>query len=213
MFRAVQPMCASLALLTPAVGHAQETMTFTIEYSSPVLRPGQSQNMKVWAFMQPGIGQAAVWNTLGGSGQVLPVLAFSGAHFDLSNLKNGQTGSFSNLVLNPALLASPGAGPGTPDGNGNVLGILAFQFHLSLSQANPILIWSADWTPINYEPRIVTFNTLHATLPLVWLELGLGGVQDEWTSFTVPNSFQVVPSPSSSIALALGALFALRRRR
>ncbi len=204
-----------LGVLGPSVtpAHSQETVTLTIEYASAVLTPGQSQTIKVWALMEPGIGQPAVWNTLGGTGQVFTVALFNAAGFNFASANNGQSGVFTNLTLNPFLVWPPATSPGTPDGNGNVNGIVGAQFWNTGSGANPILIWSAVWTPANYDPRVVEFNTVQTILPLVWLDPGLHPVQDEWTPVSIPNSFQVVPVPSAMTALALGAIFAVRRRR
>ncbi len=212
----VQPIIASLALLIGGSTRAQETVTFTIEYSSAVLTPGQSQNIEVWALMEPGIGQPAVWNTLGGSGLMGEVLGFSAAWFNFVNVNHGQSGTFSNLALNSFLVNPPATSAGTPDGNGHVTGIFGFQWLGPTgggTVANPILLWSAVWTPANYDPRLVEFTTVQTIPPHIWLLVGLGEVEDQWAPITIPNSFQVVPAPSALSALALAALIGMRRGR
>ncbi len=192
-----------------SLAHAQETITFSIQYSSPVLTPGQSQTISVWATFAPGIGQPAVWNTNGGTGQVLPVAGFQGANFHLLNMNNGHTGTFSNLAVAPPLFGSAG----TAIVGGHIFDASAGQIQPG-SAANPIKLWSAQWTPVNYLPREVTFNTWPSFPPGVWLEIGVGtGALDWWTPISISSSFQVIPAPSGLTVLALGALITRRRRR
>ncbi len=205
-----------VAATAPAA--AQETVTFDIRFSEPVLTPGEAQRIEVWAILDPGVGSPAVWNTNGGVGQAGIVRGIADAQFALVNLSNGATGVFSQLTVNPqlALLLSI---PGMPDGRGNVPGITLLQTPLLgfLNMSNPVLLWSCEWTPTDYLPRTVEFTTGVEAGPDVYLDLfpynSPWAYADTWSALSRNASFQVIPAPGAALQLALGVLALSRRRR
>lgn len=198
---------------------AQETVTFDIRFSDPILTPGETQQIEVWAILAPGIGGSATWNTNGGIGQAGIVKGIGGARFDLSSVSNGQTGFFTELALNPSLALFYPPSLGTPDGEGNVVGIEFVQspYFGQLLMSSPVLLWSCTWTPSGYSPRKVDFTTHQGADPFVYLELfpynGSWGYPDTWTPLTPSASFQVVPAPGAGALLGLGFIPLARRRR
>lgn len=191
-----------------------------------LIEPGESALIRVIADMgDDGVnstGMLAVWNTLGGSGQVGPLYAFSHAFFDLNSTLNGHTGGWSDLNIPVLKHAANIAGVAQP--NGSVAGIVAGQTcflpQFPGNTLDPITLWSGTWTPTAYDPRTVEFAfALSATAPVpqaVYLLAGgpqMHAVQDVWDVVTTPISFQVIPAPATLILPALIAAFGLTRAR
>ncbi|MFM9996974.1 MAG: hypothetical protein ACKVU4_14380 [Phycisphaerales bacterium] len=208
---------AACAILIGALVHAQETVTFDVRFSDPVLVPGEVQYIEVWCEFAPTVGAPAVWNQPGANPIVGTVLAFATAQFNLVNVTGGQTGVYANLLLNPALSLGMAGWEGTPDKQGNVIGMLPWQLpNGPMNPANPILLWTATWTPNTYDPRTVEFTTEVMLGPSMHLHTSQFAIPlyDEWTPLHVPASFQVIPAPATLIVpAALGALRLTRRRR
>ncbi len=205
---------AGMALVAPAA-QADEIVTFSVGFAEPVLSPGEVQTVPIWAHMNPGIGQPAVWNTLGETGQVGTVWSLFYATLDLLNVQNGQTGYFSNAAVGAGFNMI--SNPGNPSGGG-VTGIMAAQgdpFFGGQNQANPILIWSATWVPMTYVPRTVIFDTAAPVSPQVFLaDVQVSWlVADEWGVINGSASFQVIPEQSAVTAIAVAALVGFRHRR
>ena len=204
-------------MLIGTLAHAQETVTFDIRYSDPVLTPGEVQHIEVWAILSPGPGSAVTWNPPVGLPHPGVLLQFSYAVFNLTNVQHGQTGMFSGLVVPPPLGQYPVSSPGLPDGSGGVSAITAWQpyFAPPWNPSNPIHLWSSTWTPNDYSPRTVEFSTLATNGPTVTLELAWSPpwVEEDWTPLYVPASFQVIPAPATMIVPAVFGLLGLTRRR
>ena len=197
-----------LLYLLPAVAAGQEEVYFDIEYEHAVLQPGQAQTITVSASFAPPLGGHAIWDTHGGTGQVGQVIALNDAYFNLLNVFNAHTGVYSNPATNMSIYSFPGI----PSGGG-VSMISVGQFD-SIEIGNPVWLWRATWTPIDYNPRVVTLRT-EAIVPIdIFLYVGLAfEVPDAWTTFDDEASFQIVPAPGVTVTLLAGALLAARRRR
>ena len=204
-------LCPIAGAAAPCSG--QETITFEVRVSDLLLTPGETQHIEVWATLAPGHGTLVPWGTTGTLGTVM---GFGGADLGVQNVAGAETGDWSGLALNPSVAWWGGtAGQAMP--GGGVAGIKAHQFPISVvfSQANPILLWSADWDPLGYEPRTVELSTEVTVGPYAYLDLGGGMfVSDTWTPAYVPGSFAVVPAtPSISVLIGAAALVARGRRR
>lgn len=218
---AFRQLTLAIGLCTcPAVSAAQapETIAFDIRFSDPVLTPGETQRIEMWVILNPTPGTWTVWNPGGGSGLPALVRAFAGARFDLDSVQNGNTGVFSELALGPDIAWWPGSVPGAPNGSGGVTGVYGYQLNTGPSAfngSNPLLIWSALWTPDDYTTRTVEFATGIQKGPDAYLDVGASlAVLETWAPITPHASFQVVPAPGPAIMLGLGLIpFGRRRRR
>ncbi|MCC6660255.1 MAG: hypothetical protein IT437_05160 [Phycisphaerales bacterium] len=199
-------LCFVAMPLSTASG--QEEAYFHIEFEHSVLAPGESQTITVSASFAPPVNGTAIWDTHGGIGQVGHVLCLNDSYFNLVNVLNASTGVYSNPATNMSIYSFPGI----PSGGG-VRMISVGQFE-DIEYANPVWLWRATWTPVNYTPREVVLRT-EAIQPIdIFLTLGLAfPVRDAWTTFDDQAGFQIVPEPPVA-ALAL-ILFggAMRRRR
>ncbi len=210
--------CCACIGFSPGALSAQETVTFDIRFADPVLTPGESQHIEVWAILEPGPGAKAIWNTNGGSGQVGTVGGIGAATFHFTNVVNGSSGSFSGLALNPQFLGPvAGQNPGVPDGEGNVHGIQFVEIPLlgSFHWLSPMLLWSCLWTPNEYSARMVEFTTQVVYGPEVYLAIGtsIQAFPDTWKALNPSASFEVVPAPMAALPVAAGAIAIARRRR
>lgn len=200
----------SLVLMSAPAALAQETVTFSFEFDHAVLQPGQSQGVRVFAHFEPGVGAYVPWNTNGGTGQLGQVRGFASAEFDILNQLNANTGTYSNMFINPLLFGWPGA----VQPSGSVAGIDAFQFVGIMTQANPILLWAATWTPTFYDPRTVTLATQCTALPAIALDIGSTFPEpDNWTPIDGEGSFHVVPAPGAAALMGLAGFFLRHRPR
>ncbi|MFM9996396.1 MAG: hypothetical protein ACKVU4_11420 [Phycisphaerales bacterium] len=190
-----------------------------------IIEPGESALISVQADMKDdglnSVGTTAVWNTNGGSGQIGTLYGFNQALFDIVALANGSTGAWSQLRVNPALNMLNLTGE--PQHDGGVSGIVAVQWATWFTPhdpRDPLPLWSALWTPLDYAPRSISFRTLVDTIvhphivslavafPSNWLP-----VDDTWDVRDTEISFQVVPAPASCLGVAVAALGAAVRRR
>ncbi|MFM9995877.1 MAG: hypothetical protein ACKVU4_08755 [Phycisphaerales bacterium] len=205
-------------MLIGTFAHAQKTITFDIRYSDPVLTPGEVQHIEVWAILSPGPGATVIWAPPGANPLPAIVRQFGYAALDVTNVLNGETGSFSNLLLPSPFSLYTGQSVGAPGGGGGVAGIGVGQPPAPpWNPTNPIHLWSAIWTPLDYTPRIVEFTTFATADPAVHVEFGFSPPWgfDYWKAVSVSTPFQVIPAPATLIPSAgFGLLgFALRRRR
>ena len=121
------------------------------------------------------------------------------------------SGSFANLAL-----GNPVPPPGTSAGSAgsSVGGIIAGQLHFPplffANTANPILIWSGEWSTGNLTARTVDLSTLSTKLTN-YLPSGSSQNLTGWDE--AKGTIEVVPAPSALALLGLGGLVAGRRRR
>lgn len=201
---------ASVALISAPSALAQETVTFSFEFDHAVLQPGQAQGIRVYAHFEPGVGAYVPWNTNGGTGQFCRVNSFAVAQFNILNVMNAQTGTWSNMYRNPFMLGTTGQ----VQPSGSVTGIWVFQPGGTYTIANPILLWGGTWTPSSYDPREVRLGTHSNAPPQVFLDVGISSPElDDWTPIEGEGSFQVVPAPGGIGALVAAVFFAGCRRR
>lgn len=118
------------------------------------------------------------------------------------------SGDWENLT-SPYLMTSPSIG--TPN-SGGVVGIDLFQLHFPLggyfaNTANPIMIWTGEWSTSDLTPRSVTLTTSSISAGVYTGGITGGLILDEAIA-----EIQVIPSPVSLVPLVL-ATFATRQRR
>ena len=154
-------------------------------------------------------------NTYAGVGAVKVELwiEFGPEAFAWATWKGGV--SSNDVFASWASLSSPSyvvvASPGTPNA-GVVNDISVGQVHFPpifiANTANPILIWSAEWSTSDLTPRSVLLmpdtHSAKVFIPGGGLELVLNDAQ---------ASIQVIPAPPSLAFLALASGLASRRRR
>lgn len=168
----------------------------TIEVDQPVLQPGESTAITLWA------GYASSdW-----------AMAFVGTDFVSSQ---GAVG------LSDWELVEPMHGPGTLAGEAGpsgIVGILAGQLNFPVpggpEPTNPIAFWQATYTaPIDVTAMDIELSTstsrfeVYATRESVFGESRLGDLTEG--SATI----HVVPAPAGVAVLGVGALLGMRRRR
>ena len=198
----------ALAGLCGGMASAQEIITYSIELSDPILAPGESTKVSVWATLSPGIGGPAVWNNPNGPPEPGTVEAFGATGFAVFGT---EPGLWDNLSLNPNFSTNY-PGDVTPDG---VINIGASQFALAgLLKDNPIYLWSATWTPDAYHEGSVTIYT-SIELALVWLNVEGWAVPvgDFWGSESLSAEVTIIPAPSAAALMGIAAVGYLRRRR
>ncbi len=233
------PVTSRVALLI-AVGLTIEaagqpyTVTYDFQYSTPILQPGQSQVVSIYASTsfsagKPYIIQNCTKPFLNGTQGILRGL--SNSLFDVVNLANAEHGTFSNFgVPYPWNLQGYNNVPGTPDGLGGIKDIVASQaellqipdppYGIPYELQEPALIWQGIWTPepgfageVVLTPQTSAKGT--GISPTVYVESGQlqYWVGDRWTAVYKPASFAVVPSPGAGAVGFLGFVLGRRRRR
>lgn len=203
---------------------AQESATMMIQISQATLNPGESTNVSVWASYTPGVGGAAVWNTLGGTGQPGSVLGFSAALFHLvGSPAGGVIGSWSNLQLGPGA-TNLGTSAGTIGGFSVNTVMWGTGFGPPIAPAgtaNPILLWSGTFTAaLNTGMGTVGLGTnVFGGAPApnkvrVWLDVGAPvAAEDAWDVQNGNGTISIIPAPGAAALLALAGMAGLRRRR
>lgn len=162
-----------------------------------VIEPGESAMLTLWVAMDPD--QSG--NGGGYAGSIFGI-------FGTGNWGTGSVDSYANLV------DSLGNGPGTLQGNNDILGVDSFQlpsdFNNSFDSSNPIAVYAITWTPATYAPRTVSLGTSgHQNFSVY---TSASGNSVEYTGAVNDARFQVVPAPASLALLGLGGLVARRRR-
>lgn len=208
------------------VANAQETAQYIIGVSSATVAPGGSVDVSVSVLYTPGLGGTAVWNTLGGTGQIGTVAGFSLAVFNLmSNPAAGVSGSWSNIAFNPlfSIFSTPGTIAGNNVNNANI----GTGFGPPLSapvNGSPLALWTGTWTAsaasgvgaVGLITDALQGSPAHPNTVHVWLGstvIGQFTVEDAWGVTDGQGSFSVIPAPASLALLGLGGLVAARRRR
>lgn len=184
-------MVGVLGIAAVASGQA----AITIEVDQPVLLPGESTAITLWAGHAPGD-----W-----------AMAFVGTDF---------VSSQGALGLSDWELVEPMNGPGTLPGDAGatgIEGILAGQLNFPPAghvSENPIAFWRATYTaPIDATAMDVDLSTatsryeVYPTRDSVFGESRLGDLVEG--SATI----HVVPAPAGMMVMGVGALLAIRRQR
>lgn len=185
---------------------AQEKATFIIDVvGGPVSPHNPSVTVKIYASFP-----SQYW-------------AFGSTYFDLASTDT--SGEFSGMTkptasgigLPPGPCSEPWF-PGTPDGNGGLTGLYAFQFNAVgcfARTTNPIQIWEATWSTQTFTNRTVVVSTVNVLSFIVYTDHNQSLPNVVLTpNLFVPGeaSIEVVPAPGALVIV--GALtFAIRRRR
>lgn len=162
-----------------------------------LIEEGESAMLTLWAAMDPD--QSG--NGGGYAGSIFGI-------FGTGNWGTGTVDSYSNLV------DSLGNGPGTLQGNNDILGVDSFQlpsdFEPNFDSSNPIAVYAITWTPNSYAPRDVSVTSADHQNFSVYTSAS--GTSVEYDGMVNGLSFRVVPAPASLALLGLGGLVARRRR-
>jgi hypothetical protein len=168
--------------------------TFDIRVSN-VISPGQpSATVEVWAVWDPD--QYAV-----------ATVAFS-------LMGEADPGDFSDPER-MLKMAGTEDGDVAPDGD-SVLGIIARQLHFDggifADTANPILVWRATWSTLEFTPRSIDLASVTTKFDLY---INDAGASDHFLDEFIEGSgvIQVVPAPAPLAVLALLGPGAARRNR
>ena len=194
-----------VASVLPCSATAQEKATLIIDViGGPVSPHNPSVTVKIFASFP-----SQYW-------------AFGSTFYDLAS--TDPSGEFSGVTkptasgvgLPPGSCSEPWF-PGTPDGNGGLTELFAFQFNAVGCLArttNPIQIWEATWSTQTFTNRTVVISTVNVLSFIVYTD----GNQSLPNAVLTPNLFvpgeatiQVVPAPGMTVAF--GVVFATRRRR
>ncbi|MFM9997022.1 MAG: hypothetical protein ACKVU4_14620 [Phycisphaerales bacterium] len=210
------------ALVAPGAAHAQETAQLIVGVSGIPIGGGTSVVVSVSAMYSPQAGMPAVWNTLGGSGQLGIVCGFADAVFSvLAEPEPGVIGAWSFPQIGPGFSAF--SSPGIINGNSvNGVAVATPAMPLFLTN-NPVMLWTAMWTPSEFSaPGSVRISTDVLGIPgqypdtvSLWLVNGQVGPvwqRDAWPCTDGQNVITVVPAPSAAV-LCLGVVAAAARRR
>jgi hypothetical protein len=180
---------AGAALAQPAI---------TIEVDNPVLLPGQSTVVTMWA----GYGGTD----------------YAVARVETDLLTSGGSDGWSDAAL-VAPMNGPGTTAGTPSATGYD-GIIAGQLNfpggagIFADPSNPIAFWQATYTaPAGmvdpFEVELLTDTSGYA----VYVSREVGTLTSRLAELTEGSAtIRVIPAPGSAVLLALG-LLAMRRRR
>ena len=192
-------LASLIAVAGIAAAASAQTMTYSWTVGDTgdndgVITGGESAVLTLWAAMDPA-----------------PAVGFAGSIYDIMGGANWDTGtvdSYENLV------DSLGTGPGALQGNGDIMGIEAFQlppfFNPSYDASNPIALYAITWTPADYTARTVEVaDANHLNNDIYTDDFGTSAGYD---GVNGAASFNVVPAPASLALLGLGGLVARRRR-
>ncbi len=203
MIRTTLAALASTAavLATTTASHAQMPGEVVIEIDQPVLAPGESTTVRLWAGFDSTRDYAV-------AGVVTSLLADSGG-VDVS-------AAWSDVSLvHP--MAGPGTTIGTPDAGGYA-GIIAGQINFPVSggtadPSDPIAFWEATFTaPTDASAFAVDLSTRTDRFD-VYIERDSSRAEPRLDGLTEgAGRITIVPAPASGLVLALG-LAAMRRRR
>jgi hypothetical protein len=186
-----------------------------------VCEPGEYMKMFVWCEYTPVIGQATKYKFPDGSWHDGTINGFARSAINLLNIKNGETGAFGLIGLNPHFVKSDHPWSG---GNGSwkdieILGYPQMPPPWGNGQpdpSNPIWLLAISWDPAgNYTPREVTYQLdgIGADLFVVVPGLPQWVVNKPKITDPAPVTFQVVPAPGlAAFGLLLAGALARRRR-
>lgn len=191
---------STATLLAAGVAHAQMPGEVFIVVDEPVLAPGESTTVRLWAGYDSAVDFAM-------GGIATNLLANSGG-VDIAS-------AWSDVALVPRM-DFVGTTPGVPEGGG-FSGIIAAQFHwwqdpTATDRSDPIAFWKATFTvPADAGAFTVDLSTMTTRFD-VWIadwssrtESRLDGLTEGAATITI------IPAPASGLVL-LGVL-AVRRRR
>jgi hypothetical protein len=187
-------IAAALAA-TPAVALGQAAITIDVE--NPVLLPGESTVVTLWA----GYG-GTDYAVAGVSGDLLTSV--------------GSTGFSDATILDPMTVPRGVVTPGEPTGRG-FEGFLANQlnFHdIRADPSNPIAFWRATYTaPLDPEaPFDIDLSTVTVRYD-VYIRRDSASSESRLADLVEGSgTIRVVPAPASAVLLGVGVL-AVRRRR
>lgn len=189
------------ALALAAAAHAQMPGEVIIEVDAPVLAPGESTSVRLWAGFDSTRDFAV-------AGIVTSLLADSGG-VDI-------TDAWSDVSL-VTPMNGPGTTFGTPDGGGYA-GIIAGQLNFppagfGADPSDPIAFWEGTFTaPTDAGAFTVDLSTLTMRFD-VYLERDSSRSESRMAGLTEgAATITVVPAPASAAVLVLG-LASVRRRR
>ena len=184
---------ASLAISSTAL--AQSSIIIDVE--SPVLMPGQSTTVTMWAAFPSGD------------------YAFGAIQTDLLSSEMGRGWSDPELF---ASMAGPGTSAGTV-GAAGIEGILAGQLYVPIfgeaDTANPIAFWRATYTaPAEVlEPMEVRLSTATSVFES-YISRDSSERRSHLPTLTEGHAtIHIIPAPAGAVVLGLGVLVAGRRRR
>lgn len=185
---------------TANMAHAQDPGEVIIEIDEPVLAPGESTTVRLWASYDStrdfAMGVVAT-SLLADSGGVEITDAWSDAAL---------VGRMDWI----------GTTPGVPEAGGYT-GIIAAQFHwwqdpLATDRSDPIAFWEATFTaPTDAGALTVDLSTITTRFE-VWYSVDSSILESRFDGLTEGSGrITVVPAPASALVL-LGLLAARRRR-
>ncbi len=191
---------AGTVALAASLAHAQGTSEVIIEIDQPVLAPGESTAVRLWAGYDSArdfaMG-AVVTNLLADSGGV----EIAGAWSDVD-------------LVRP--MDFVGTTPGTPEAGGYA-GIIAGQFHWwqdpgATDRSDPIAFWQATFTaPTGEGAFTIDLSTLTTRFDVYFAEWS-SGTESRFDGLTEgAGRIVVVPAPASGLVLL--CLLTARRRR
>ncbi|MFN0131600.1 MAG: hypothetical protein ACKVW3_03560 [Phycisphaerales bacterium] len=241
-------VAAVVAAGLPVAVMAQERVTYSLLWSevlagsnqpvavpNGVIEPGEGVRIAIRATITPGIGATATYTPPPPPGT--GTIAGFGSMFVTLIGTNVNGGSWSNITRNAESNPGgiPGGGnwtlgtPGTPEANGNMLGLQAGQFVLPGSTANSVNpvsnAWRGTWTPSSYMMRSASFQSTDAgsisgneSSILIQYGIDVNGHPQyvgKFVSRTHGNtgSIPIVPSPGVLPLASLAVVVASRRCR
>jgi hypothetical protein len=193
-------LAAAALTLAATLAHAQMPGEVIIEIDRPVLAPGESTTVRLWAGYDSTRDFAM--------GVVATSLLANSGGVRISD-------AWSDVALAPPMDGT-GSRPGVPDAGG-FADILAWQFHwwqdpAATDRSDPIVFWEATFTaPLESSTFEVELST-RTTQFDVWYAQDLSTLQSRLAGLTEGSGqITVIPAPASAVVL-LGVL-ATRRRR
>ncbi|MFN0132803.1 MAG: hypothetical protein ACKVW3_09805 [Phycisphaerales bacterium] len=229
MRRATAIAALCVLAMPSAICRAQEAFEYSWEVkdvagtgptnANGIIEPGEDAQIFFNVSFRPGVGGTAVWDTLGGMGQLGIVGGLGWTSGNIIADQNMNTGDWIGIGYRSGFNLGVSAVIQPPQNH--LLSWGFGQFLLPGETPNPLndtwFFW-AKWRPDDYTPREMRFHyerTTGQTDARVILDIGVGGmpeyVPDIWSFNNPATSFVVVPSPHHTPAIA--AAFFLSRRR
>ena len=193
-------LVAAGVALAAGVAHAQEPGEVIIEIDQPVLAPGESTTVRLWADYEFG-------NDFAMGRIATDLLADSGG------VQIAEAWSDVDLIPPMDWIATT---PGLPEGGGYA-GIIAGQFHWwqdpgATDRSDPIAFWQGTFTaPTDAGPFVVELST-STTLFDVYIDEFLSRTESRLDGLTEGTGrITVVPAPAGGLVF-FGLLATCRRR-
>ncbi|MBL9032183.1 MAG: hypothetical protein JNM80_10825, partial [Phycisphaerae bacterium] len=186
-----------------------------------IIEPGEDAQIFFNVSFRPGVGGSAVWDTLGGTGQIGTVVGLGQVIGRLMADANLNTGTWTGIGYRSGF--NLGIPPSAEPPHNHLVQWSFGQFvppGLSPNPLNDDWFFWAKWRPLGYEPRHVAFHFengwgTNPSWPFVILDIGSPGEpdyrEDTWAFNTPAGGFDVVPSPGAAL-VALAGGFMLGRR-